>query len=125
MCGFRNVAQTAAFFTEIDETVFQEPCDIALKSGYSRLCDYLLNLNNDAKKKYITSVQNKISSFNQSPSSSWDTILKALEISSLLLKQYPSDIGILAPFYLNIIDSFREDYSPSGVMHAYIREQGN
>lgn len=127
MCGFRNVAQTAAFFTEIDETVFQEPCDIALKSGYSRLCDYLLNLNDDAKKKYITSVQNKISSFNQSPSSSCGyDFKKALEISSLLLKQYPSDIGILAPFYLNIIELVPGEglFLPSGVMHAYIRGTG-
>lgn len=124
MCGFRPVAETVALLRELHSTALTDSLTRLEGSGnYGKFLSFLLNADTDTVQSIAASireaVQNTKTEYNQ-------VFSEALNTASRLLDYYPSDIGILAPFYLNLINlaPLESLYLPAGIIHAYLQGTG-
>ena len=123
MCGFRNPGETLTHFSCF-KTPLLEPALASLRTigTYGTFCKKLLELAPAEKRAVITDALKAASECERHPVSA----KRAFHLMRDLAGEYPDDIGILSPLYLNVIDLEAREamYLPAGIMHAYVKGTG-
>ena len=121
MCGFRPPEEIADLFEKIcpNSTAdivrqLRQPAGGRLKSFLSRL---LQSNTADRQRLVDESLANTAANLEKNPVAYWIHCIAA---------DFPDDIGILAPVFLNLIRLSPKDglFLPSGSLHAYLRGTG-
>jgi mannose-6-phosphate isomerase len=125
MCGFRRKQEALSHLELIGSPELSPIAGILSKNGkYTDFCKELLSLPDESKAKIVEAVSAKAKEIICSGLPA--TTRRAYELVLKLASFYPTDIGILSPLYLNVIDlqPGQAMYLPAGVMHAYIEGTG-
>lgn len=125
MCGFRGKKQTAALMALLSAPALSEALEILSNNGkYTDFCKALLEMPEAAIASVIRAIHDKAPRIAREHADS--ATRRAYTLVLKLSSFYPSDIGVLAPLYLNVIDLEvgQAMYLPAGVMHAYIEGTG-
>jgi mannose-6-phosphate isomerase len=87
------------------------------EEGLKNLFISLMNMEKDRKQKLINEILNRVKELRSSPSFEW--IIK-------LRREYPDDIGILSPLFLNVLRLQPREaiWIPAGELHAYLEGAG-
>lgn len=125
MCGFRKKQEAVNLLELIPGTELAPVVGILAKNGkYTDFCKALLELPRNVKDAIIKIAIAKADSIEASDMGG--TTKRAWALVRKLASFYPTDIGILSPLYLNVIDLVPGQgiYLPAGIMHAYIEGTG-
>lgn len=125
MCGFRTKQESVSHLELIQCAALSPVTNIIAQNGkYTDFCRQILSLENATKAEIVKKTIEKAKDIVGStlPVST----RRAYELVLKLASFYPTDIGILSPLYLNVIDlaPAQAIYLPSGIMHAYIEGTG-
>ncbi len=122
MCGFRPVEEIISLFSEICPDILEKEIFLLKKSpdsqGLKEFFKNLLSLKNEKKKRAIgEAVSNSARLLEKNDIYRW--IIK-------LHEEYPDDIGILSPGFLNLIrlEPGMALFLPAGVLHSYLDGTG-
>jgi mannose-6-phosphate isomerase len=122
LCGFRPIPEMIKYMQKILPPEFEYLLTPLQKEGDSRglktFFNHLMTLSKSNQKELIAKVISK-AKLDQRPSS----VIKWL----LTLHQYyPEDIGVLSPFYLNLLELApgQAIFLKAGVLHAYLLGTG-
>lgn len=127
MCGFRPVKETVTNLRLLHIAVLTDITDKLDKTeDYHAFVEALLSMKPETAQLICTQLSDRIQA-RQTPTDAVSTELEiALTTSSELLSNYPRDIGVLAPFYLNVLTLNPGEalFLPAGIMHAYLKGTG-
>lgn len=127
MCGFREIPQTLDFFERLSIPDVNDSITL-LKSdqNYQGFLRSLLTLAPDKSANLCKHLGERIDSLLKQPISLNSDFCTALKTSEALLAQYPADMGVLSPFYLNVLTLKPGEalFLPAGIMHAYLQGTG-
>lgn len=123
MCGFRTIPETVGLIRGLQADVLDSSLQRLETSGdYREFLSFLLNADTETIKSVADSVRAAI----QNNADRNRIFMEAAQTANKLLSYYPGDIGILAPFYLNLINlaPLEALYLPAGILHAYLQGTG-
>lgn len=123
MCGFRPVQESVALLKNLEIDAINPLIDTLLDSGdYCRFLKDLLGGDQLTKNVVLHAIGTQQLATKKVP----DIFLQAMKTAKRLLEAYPNDIGVLSPFYLNLIDLSPGEalYLPAGILHAYLEGTG-
>lgn len=125
MCGFRDVVETCMLFSTLSSEILNPAVTLLHATGnFNQFCKSLLELPESSIQLVIDeAVKKAVVLANKTVNYETE---KAFATLLLLAGHYPTDIGILAPLYLNVLQLQPREalYLPAGVMHAYIEGTG-
>jgi len=125
MCGFRTVAETVSLFAAAGIPALAPFLAELEKNGtYTSFCKNLLDLPESETKAAIAQVLQRARTITTEATETKEGRAFALVLD--LADQYPADIGVFAPLYLNVVDLAPGEalYLRAGIMHAYVRGTG-
>lgn len=122
MCGFRPVEDTVLLMKmlmidELDQIINM----LASTRDYPAFLENLLAIEPGIINNICRCIGEKTGTNDHSAQ-----FLEALTTSQKLVKFYPEDIGVLSPFYLNLIELSPGEalFLPAGILHAYLEGTG-
>lgn len=129
MCGFRPIKETIDLLSLINTPLLIELCNILItRNNYTDFLNFITNASEFEKNSCIKATRNFIEKQQLSINTSLDKNdqLKNFQVVLNLLNEYPTDIGILSPLYLNVLNLKPGEalYLDAGIMHAYIHGTG-
>ncbi len=125
MCGFRPQSETIKLFSAVAAPQIAALTERFTRDGsYPIFCESLLDLDAEKKEQTICLFLAKGKELLEKTDDR--TMRAAYSLIMELARHYPTDIGILAPLYLNVIDLNPGEaiYLPAKIMHAYIKGTG-
>lgn len=125
LCGFRPFEETARLFRETGVRELLPAVSILESShDYRVMLEYLWTLDREHVQTILELLQGKISGTPDVPVS--DAEKHPFAAVRHLAAEYPGDIGILAPLYLNVItlEPGEALFLPAGVLHSYLSGTG-
>ena len=122
MCGFQPVEAIKERFENLNvlADISQEFCHQPNSETFKKMFIKLMNLSTLEKSALVNDVLSKINNpRSENEQLIFDWIYK-------LNEEYPGDIGVLSPLYLNVIRLQPGEalYLDAGVMHAYLKGTG-
>lgn len=129
MCGFRPINETVSLLSRIKNPLLNELSTILEKNqNYEAFFKRIIEATETEKKISILAVKEIASSKQNTltPQDMKKSESKIFQVVLNLIHEYPTDIGILAPLYLNVLDLEPGEalYLDAGIMHAYIQGTG-
>ncbi len=128
LCGFRQIEETVRLFSLFDPAVFGQALDTLLeRRDYRVFFGFLLGLSKSVTPKTLDTIKARVRFALRGGISDIDeTIMIACRTCERLESFFPNDFGILAPFYLNVLQLSpgQAISQPSGIPHAYIQGTG-
>ncbi len=125
LCGFRPVEETAKLIRQTGIRDLVSPIATLEANGdYRMFLQELWSLSETVKKRITVELFRILDSIpNFSASNAERHPLSAVR---LLATEYPDDIGILSPLYLNtvLLEPGEALYLPAGILHAYLSGTG-
>lgn len=127
LCGFRPVSETIHNMTnlgiELLSPIIEE---LSRTRDYRGFIETLLSIGPETAETVCQSLRDRTKESVHGTNGVSSGFMLALSVSAGLLSEYPRDIGVLAPFYLNILDLHPGEalYLPAGNMHAYLEGTG-
>ena len=121
LCGFRNITDIVGMMSAgCPQGLADELKNLKKNSGSRGLKTFfiaLMNMDSRRRKRVIDETLQNIDKFPDKPLKHW---LKKLAT------EYPTDIGILSPIFLNLIclDPGQALFLPAGELHAYLEGLG-
>jgi mannose-6-phosphate isomerase len=121
LCGFRPVTEVIRCMRKILPQKFEylmaPLIDKGNANGMKRFYYQLMTLSKPEQCSLIQQIVSYTETKNRSHATKWFIIL---------YKQYPKDIGILSPFYLNLVElePGQAIFLKAGVLHAYLQGTG-
>lgn len=126
LCGFRAPEESAALFSGFSSHAFPYLAKMAGKGEYIPLLRALFALAPVDRKELIeAAIESSVTRFPETALAD-DGIAEALNLARLLYAQYPEDVCVLAPFFLNVrtLSPGEATHIPTGVLHSYIGGTG-
>lgn len=124
MCGFRHIDATVELFRQLGcKELFPVVEELEKTQDYKKFLSMLFILSEQTKDTIFDLLEKKL--FNYQPNKD-NTQLDPFTVVEQLMREYPRDMGILAPLYLNsiLLKPGEAIYLPDGIMHAYLKGTG-
>lgn len=131
LCGFRDIDETIALLSSCDTVMLKSSIDVLSASReYTAFYRHMLELPVTTRRE-LTDCIRQIAG--DARASRGDVVLpktpdfyRSLGLARELAAEYPGDVGVMAPFFMNIIDlePGQSLYLGSGILHTYIRGTG-
>lgn len=127
MCGFREIGETLRLFDKLALPEIDAQKTLRRTGDYGPFITSLLTVGPAESAGLCERIILRLNELTEAAETARDpAFAKALETAMSLSAHYPGDLGILSPFYLNVIDLAPGEalYLPAGIMHAYIEGTG-